>query len=120
VRPGGLLCVSHRPTAYYLIQALRAADREAASYVLSHTDGPFRDSSYFNWQTDEQLRRLYEKLGLRCLALYPIDRFAWLGGLDIGRMSEPVQQEWLSRELDTQSEGDACARYRLVIAAPAA
>ena len=117
VKPGGLLCVSHRPQAYYLVEALRKGDMDAAAYVLSNREGAFRGHSYFNWQTEEQLRALYEELGLSLLAVYPIDRFAWLAGLDIGAFDQGTCQEWLRREIDTPLEGGLCARYSFAIAA---
>jgi 2-polyprenyl-3-methyl-5-hydroxy-6-metoxy-1,4-benzoquinol methylase len=116
VKPGGLLCVSHRPQAYYLVEALRAGDMDAASFVLANREGAFRGDSYYNWQTESELRSLYEELGLSVLALYPIDRFAWLAGLDVGSFDSATHQEWLNRELETPQEGGLCARYGFVIA----
>ncbi len=34
VRPGGLLCVSHRPRSYYVIEALRQSDVATAAEVM--------------------------------------------------------------------------------------
>ncbi|MBI3011908.1 MAG: methyltransferase domain-containing protein, partial [Candidatus Omnitrophica bacterium] len=63
VRPGGLLCVSHRPKFYYLLEAFRQYDLAAVDAVLQRNEGPFRDSAYYNWQTEEELRALYGSLG---------------------------------------------------------
>ncbi len=116
LRPGGLLCISHRPQAYYLIEALRSKNQKAAEFVLTHPEGSVHGGSYFNWHTDEEVRSLYEELGFKSLSLYPIDRFAWLGGLDVGRLDERTHAEWLKLELSSKSEGGTCARYLFVVA----
>ena len=117
VRPGGLLCVSHRPKFYYLIEALKQYDIATAAHVLATGEGSFRDSQYYNWQTPDELRTLYEQtLGLRWLAMYPIDRLAWLSGISPSKLSDAQREQWLTLELDSAEEGDACARYLLVVA----
>lgn len=116
VRPGGLLCVSHRTRLYYMIEALRQADVESAGAVLERSEGPFRDSAYFNWQTRDELSALYQGLGMRWLADHPIDRLRWLADLDAAKLS-PAQQQRL-RELEGRlgDEGGGFARYLLVLA----
>lgn len=117
VRPGGLLCVSHRPQFYYVLEALRrSGDLETAEAVMRHAEGPFQDSAYYNWQTLEALRALYHALGLRWLASYPIDRFAWLSGLNVAQLSSPERDRLRDLELRDPGEGCADARYVLVIA----
>ncbi|MBI2104149.1 MAG: methyltransferase domain-containing protein [Candidatus Omnitrophica bacterium] len=117
VRPGGLLCVSHRPKMYYLLEALRQYDVTSATDVLRRGEGPFRDSAYYNWQTPDELRALYRSLGLRCLAVHPIDRLAWLAQVDVKRLSEPQRAQWVQWELELPDDtaGD-CARYLLIVA----
>jgi SAM-dependent methyltransferase len=115
LRPGGLLCVSHRPKFYYLLEAVRQYDYRTAADVLGRGEGPFRDSAYYNWQTEAELRALYGSLGLTWVAAHPIDRFAWLSGTSPAQLSAEQQQQWL--ELELQAEGASCARYVLVIAA---
>ena len=117
VRPGGLLCVSHRPKFYYLYEALRQYDVAEAAAVLQHREGSFRGDAYYNWQTEDELRSLYRELGCECLALYPIDRFAWLGGINPSRLTEEQQRAWCAMELDGEGDGAMCARYVLVVAA---
>jgi 2-polyprenyl-3-methyl-5-hydroxy-6-metoxy-1,4-benzoquinol methylase len=117
VRPGGLLCVSHRPKCYYVLEALRrSGDLQTAEAVMRTAEGPFHDSAYYNWQTLEELRALYHALGLRWLAGYPIDRLAWLGGLNVAQLS-PLERDRL-RDLELRDPGEGCAdaRYLLVIA----
>jgi hypothetical protein len=115
VRPGGLLCVSHRPKFYYLLEALRQYDLRIAVEVQRHSEGPFRDAAYYNWQSEDELRQLYESLGLRGLALYPIDRFAWLGGVSPASLTQEQRDQLLRLELESPN-GAECARYVLVIA----
>lgn len=116
VRPGGLLCVSHRPKLYYLVEALRQYDLSTATEILHRSEGPFRDSAYYNWQTEEELRALYGSLGVQEIALYPIDRAAWLCGMDLSRLSDEQRRDWLALEGQWSDEAAMCARYVLVIA----
>ena len=115
VRPGGLLCVSHRPKFYYLLEALRQYDVMSATDVWSRSEGAFRGSAYFNWQTEDELRALYESLGLTWIAAHPIDRFAWLSGANPSQLSLAQQEQWLRMELESSSWGQMLARYVLVI-----
>ena len=118
VRPGGLLCVSHRPKLYYLREALRQHDLATAAMVLERSEGPFRDSAYYNWQTEEELRTLYESLGLRWVALHPIDHVAWAGGVKLETLTDEQRAQWLELELHmTRDIVGTCARYVLVVAA---
>ena len=120
VRPGGLLCVSHRPKLYYALEALRHRDLDTAQRVLtSHEgqfDGPFHEKGYYNWQTEEELRGLYASLGLRQVKVYPIDQSAWLAQVTPSQLTTAEQDQWLQLELGLSSEAATCARYTLVIA----
>lgn len=121
VKPGGLLCVSHRPKTYYLLESLRHGDVESARRVLTSGEGrfpgPFPERGYYNWQTDEELRALYQHLGLEGVAVYPIDQMSWLSGAPPSRLGERARRLWLDAELSLESEaGGPCARYALVIA----
>ena len=116
VRPGGLLCVSHRPKFYYLLEALRQYDLETAKDVVSRSEGPFRDSAYYNWQTEEELRALYHALGLTWVARYPIDQLAWLSPLSPSMLSDAQRDQWLQLEEACVGQTGTCARYVLVIA----
>jgi len=117
LRPGGLLCVSHRPKGYYVLEAIRQHDFGAAVRVLQTAEGPFRDSAYYNWQTEDELKALYRSLGLRWVAMWPIDCTAWLTGLNPSRLGREAQEQWLQLELRlSPAEGGLCARYLLVIA----
>jgi len=115
VRPGGLLCVSHRPQFYYLLEALRQGDVQTAADVTHRSEGPFRDSAYYNWQTPDELRALYASLGVRWLAMYPVDRLAWLTGVDPSQLSEGEREQLLAVERSDVADTESCARYVLVI-----
>jgi SAM-dependent methyltransferase len=113
--PGGLLCVSHRPKMYYLMEALRRYDIEEAVRVLTTSEGPFGDSAYFNWQTEPELRALYTSLGLQWAGCYPIDRLAWLSGVNPSQLPPETQETWLRLEQEL-ADGGGWGRYVLVIA----
>ena len=121
VEPGGLLCVSHRPKAYYLLEALRHGNTEAARRILTsgegRFDGPHPDRGYYNWQTQEELLALYRGLGLQETVVYPIDQMSWLSGTPPSRLTERARSLWFDAEMRLASaEGGPCARYALVIA----
>ena len=117
VRPGGLLCVSHRPRGYYLLEAIRQQDVSSAAEILSRSEGSFRDSAYYNWQTDAELRTMYDALGLQWIACYPIDRLAWLGGISPSQLTSEQQARWFELELQLPFGAEGWARYVLVVAA---
>lgn len=121
VRPGGLLCVSHRPKMFYLLEALRHGKLESAQRVLAggegSFDGPGQCGEYFNWQTDEELRALYGALGLGGVEVYPIDQVFWLSGTAPSGLEERARRRWLAADLAVESTGNGpCSRYALVIA----
>jgi len=120
VKPGGLLAVSHRPRAYYLIEALRHGDLSTARLVLARREGnferPFPDPGYYNWQTEDELEAMYKGLGLQRVALYPIDRCAWLTGMGPSQLTSAEREAWLRMELQPSNARAGCARYILVIA----
>ena len=115
VKPGGLLCVSHRPKFYYLLEALRQYDLESASKVLLQHEGAFRDSTYFNWQTERELRAQYASLGVQWIDMHPIDQFAWLSGMSPSQLTNEERSQWLQLELQSE-QAPMCARYVLVVA----
>ena len=117
VRPGGLVCASHRPLFYYFYEAIRHQDITTARAVLARREGRFRDHAYVNWQTDEELRTLYAEAGLTWVAQYPIDRVAWLARLQPSRLSQEAQRHWMDLELGDEGGDGSCARYTLVVAA---
>jgi ubiquinone/menaquinone biosynthesis C-methylase UbiE len=117
LRPGGLLFVSHRPKFYYLIEAIRQYDTSTAAEVLRRGEGPFRESQYYNWQSEEELRALYGSLGLRWVALHPIDQLAWLSRIDLKQLTPEQHAQWLELELRGAPDLAAtCSRFVLVVA----
>lgn len=77
LKPGGLLCVSHRPAAFYAASALARGDEALAAQMCERSEGPSPDGGYHNWQTEPQLRALYERLGCSVLACEPVDHQEW-------------------------------------------
>ena len=119
LRPGGLLCVSHRPGLYYFVESLRHRDLATARQTLAAREGefpgPFPERGYYNWQTEEELRGFYEGLGLRWAAVYPIDRYSWLSGVRPSRLTSLQRDRWLQLELEPAAS--LVGRYVLVVAA---
>jgi len=73
VKPGGLVCVSHRPAAFYVADALAQRRQDLAEDIASRREGPTADSAYHNWQTEEELHRWYRAEGLQVIGCYPLD-----------------------------------------------
>lgn len=73
VKPGGLLCISHRPTVFYAGTALKRGDEAMASSVLTRTEGPSPDGTYHNWQNEAHLEALYQEAGAALLRCKPVD-----------------------------------------------
>ena len=119
VKPGGLLCVSHRPKFYYLLEALRQYDLVTAAQILDRSEGrlELRDRGYFNWQTEEELRTLYQSLGLRWVAMHVVDRLSWLSGVKLEQLTDLQRQQWFELELRLSDEAGAWGRYLFVVAA---
>ncbi len=115
-RAGGLVAVSHRPRFYYLHEALKLQDFETAMHVLRDQEGRFRDSEYYNWQTEPQLRALYAQAGLEWVAHYAIDRYAWLEGFSPSSLPEEAQRRWMELELGDADSDRMNGRYVLVVA----
>lgn len=113
VKPGGLLCVSHRPPVFYVGAALRRGELDAASSVLRRSEGPSPDGAYHNWQTPGQLDALYREVGLRVLGCFPVDHTAIR--LDLSGVRDPD----ITQLLAPAHQGNATYRipqYFLVIA----
>ena len=121
LRPRGVLFVSHRPSLYYFIEALRHDNLVTARQTLAghegEFEGPFPERGYYNWQDEDDLRALYKSLGLRWVAVYPIDRYAWLSGISPSQLTGAQRDQWLQLELEPDGVAAMCARYALVVAA---
>ena len=77
LKPGGLCFISHRPAAYYLIEASEKKDWEAVRTVLTANEGKLF-GSYYNWQDRGDLESLYRELGVEPLAVTSIGFLSWL------------------------------------------
>ncbi len=113
LRSGGLCFISHRPPAYYLVEALQRGDREAARTVLSGAEGKLF-GSYYNWQDRGELEALYRENGVEVQRIVPIGLLSWLT-VNPERLEVKERGELLETEL---ASADACpggGRYLLVI-----
>lgn len=115
LRPGGLLAVSHRPKNYYLYKAIKRDDLDGARYVLNHQEGPIEDSDYFNWQSLDELKKIYEQMGSSWLNAYAIDRFAWMSGISPSRLNGRDRNALFHLESSNSPETNICSRYTFVL-----
>lgn len=77
LRSRGLCFISHRPPGYYLAEAFQRQDRQAVELLRTAREGKLW-GSYYNWQTREDLDRLYRELQVEPIAITPIGFFSWL------------------------------------------
>lgn len=112
--PGGLLLVSHRTKFYYITLALKKNDLESALFVMEHSEGKLWDS-YFNWQTVEELRRIYQETGFPEVDLYPIGTFSEIF-IDPEALSPENRHRLFRLESEFRDERKGCARYLLACA----
>ncbi len=117
VRPGGLLFVSHRLRAYYIVESLRHEAPDVARRVAESSEGlfdsRFHRACYFNWQTASELRTLYAQLGLSWVDWHPIDRLAWVCQGKVDHLGEAQRRRWLDLESQLPKEDTSTARYAL-------
>jgi len=116
LRPGGLLAISHRPKHYYLFSAIKRDDIDGARYVLNNQEGPIEDSKYFNWQSIDELRAIYEQMGCTWLGAYAIDRFAWMLGISPSRLNDEQRRALFHLESSEHPETNSASRYTFIIA----
>ncbi len=120
VRPGGLLFISHRLRAYYVVESLRHEAPDMARRVAESSEGSFdsrfHQAGYFNWQTVSELRALYAQLGLTWVDWHPIDRLAWVCQRKVDGLGQDQRRRWLDLESKLPKEDTSTARYALVVA----
>lgn len=120
LRPGGLLATSHRTRFFYLTRAVREKDFKTAEFLLSHSEGLVGES-YFNWQTPQELKALYEELGVDPLQVRPIGILTGNGGdgmaalCDLGKMEPPDREGIFEFEAYDSEEFAALGRYLLIM-----
>ncbi len=114
LKPGGLLCVSHRTPYFYWLNSLRQGDEAAADRALKTREGALPGGDYFNWQDESDLQALYSSLDCDVLGMHPIDRFSWLSGVAPADMNAEQREDWKNYEV-TQEGMERWAKYMLVI-----
>ncbi len=117
LKPGSLLCVSHRSAAFYLAKAAATGDWKLLESLAARSEGPSPDGDYHNWQTPEQLRRLYQELGCRLEGCEPIE--AAPAALTLPAGASPAVRQALDPARDARG-AFAIPTYYLVIARRAA
>jgi 2-polyprenyl-3-methyl-5-hydroxy-6-metoxy-1,4-benzoquinol methylase len=112
IRPGGLCFISHRPTAYYAAEALQHQDWQAIHLVATCSEGIFR-GSYFNWQSRQELEKLYQDLQVEVSAITPIGFISWLT-VNPAELDPGSQDALFKMELECQQSHPDTGRYLLV------
>lgn len=112
--PGGLLITSHRTKFYYMSLALKKNDPESALFVMEHSEGELW-GSYYNWQTVEELGRIYREIGFPETVLHPIGTFSEIL-IDPEALSPDGRKTLFRIESEFSEERRGCARYLLACA----
>ncbi len=112
LRPGGFCFISHRPTGYYLAEAVGRGDWKALETILAYKEGTLF-GSYYNWQEREDLERIYAGLGLTDLRITPVGFLSWLV-VQPDQLTGPEQEKLLRAELALAEKGTHPGRYLLV------
>ncbi|MBI2166877.1 MAG: methyltransferase domain-containing protein [Candidatus Omnitrophica bacterium] len=120
LRPGGLLATSHRTRFFYLTQAIRQKDFEAARFIQQHSEGKLW-GSYFNWQTPEELKAIYDGLCLDRVLIRPIGVFTGNGGdgmaalCNLSDLNDSERDGVFEIEAGDSEEFSSLARYLFMI-----
>lgn len=120
LRPGGILATSHRTRFFYLSLAIRKRDFATAEQILNQSEGELW-GSYFNWQTPEELKNLYEELGLDLLLMRPVGVFTGNGeeGMaalcNLAEISAAERRGLLNLEARESEEFASLGRYLFVM-----
>ncbi len=78
LRPGGLFFISHRPLGYYLKEAHERQDTQALQLLKTAREGILW-GNYYNWQTRQELLRLYSEMEkAQVLSIASIGFLSWL------------------------------------------
>jgi len=120
LRPGGLLATSHRTRFFYLTQAIRQKDFEAARFIQQNSEGELW-GSYFNWQTPGELKEIYEGLRIDQVSVRPIGVFTGNGGdgmaalCNLSGLNDSERESTFEIETRDSEEFTSLARYLFVI-----
>ena len=123
LRPKGLAFIAFRSQYYNLLHTIRGRNWDGAKMALEQWEGHlFGGSSWFSWQTPEEIHQLMDESGLHLLDLRGIGISSGIEGdplVAIARPSElsPKEQENLMKIECTLAEHyAACCRYILATA----
>ena len=112
LRPGGLCFISHRPTGYYLAEAVGRKDWQAVETLLTQKEGTLF-GSYYNWQERAELEEIYAGLGIADLRVTPVGFLSWLV-TQPDKLTEPEQEKLLQADLALAEQFSHPGRYLLV------
>lgn len=110
LRPGGLCFISHRPPAFYLAEATQHQDQEGIRTLRSGAGEGRVLGSYYNWQKQDELRRIYEESGIQVLKIVPIWQFSQT--VNPSTVTEEERERLFQEEISAAASGDG--RYLLV------
>ena len=114
LKPGGLLCISHRGALYYIAGAVSSRRPEEIPSILSRTEGPLLNGAYYNWFTESQLVDLYRSNGLELLEYRPVD--IEVMRLDVSQPIAPPEAAQLLRAAQQDDASFCIPSYLLAIA----
>jgi len=123
VRPGGVLFVSFRSQYYNLLQTVWSWRLDGAEMALREREGYlWGEPVWYTWQTPEDIRGLFQDLGLRLLGLRGIGVCSGLEEDPHGAIIRPSQlppedqDRLMAIECAAAEPYAACGRYILAVA----
>lgn len=126
VRKGGFIFASHRMRYYYILYCLEMGKIDEAYHISTNSDGLLSKGLhkvYYNWQTSDQLQKLYEQNGLKIVKKIPIGSYSGFSPDPIRHICDPGKLSQKERELlykieieQTDPDTIFAARYLLIAA----
>lgn len=120
LRLGGFLATSHRTRFFYLTRAVRERNFDIARQIINQNEGKLW-GSYFNWQTPEELKGLYQQLGMDLLLIRPVGAFTGNGeeGMaklcNLSEVSDLERESFFDLEAFDSDEFAPISRYLFII-----
>ena len=89
LKTGGLFFASFRPPYYFISTLLRKGQFEKALSVRNSSEGVLRlaqTPAYYNWQTHDELRNMFDDSGLEIVELRPTGLYSGVGYDGLGAL----------------------------------
>lgn len=79
LKPGGILLITHKPRFYFMLQSLLKGNYQDCQLISEHSEGYLLKGNhrvYYNWQTLNQIKALYQEIGATIENIVPIGPYS--------------------------------------------